>query len=129
MIRRPPRSTLFPYTTLFRSPLRAALQLPSLIATELERQHAFSAAALAEGELFAMTEYLATLAGPPPTGAKADAFYRRLAQFSGLPLETVVKTRGFIRDVYLKNLRAGQDQVVSRYDASFAAPDPYPEAD
>src|SRR3712207_7314106 len=24
MIRRPPRSTLFPYTTLFRSPLRAA---------------------------------------------------------------------------------------------------------
>src|SRR5256886_5368027 len=25
MIRRPPRSTLFPYTTLFRSPLRALL--------------------------------------------------------------------------------------------------------
>src|SRR2546430_14169620 len=25
MIRRPPRSTLFPYTTLFRSPLRCAL--------------------------------------------------------------------------------------------------------
>src|SRR3989454_1900077 len=27
MIRRPPRSTLFPYTTLFRSSLREALQL------------------------------------------------------------------------------------------------------
>src|SRR2546430_14465281 len=27
MIRRPPRSTLFPYTTLFRSPAHAALQL------------------------------------------------------------------------------------------------------
>src|SRR3989454_8056969 len=27
MIRRPPRSTLFPYTTLFRSPLRLALGL------------------------------------------------------------------------------------------------------
>src|SRR2546422_8499057 len=26
MIRRPPRSTLFPYTTLFRSPLREALK-------------------------------------------------------------------------------------------------------
>src|SRR3712207_8841333 len=26
MIRRPPRSTLFPYTTLFRSPVHAALQ-------------------------------------------------------------------------------------------------------
>jgi carboxypeptidase C (cathepsin A) len=40
----------------------------------------------------------------------------------------VVKTRGFIRDVYLKSLRAGQDRVVSRYDASFATPDPYPES-
>src|SRR2546427_7952669 len=29
MIRRPPRSTLFPYTTLFRSPLRGA-RLPRL---------------------------------------------------------------------------------------------------
>jgi carboxypeptidase C (cathepsin A) len=111
-----------------RYALGAALQLPSLIATELERRHAFTAAALAEGEHFAMTEYLTTLAGPPPTGDKADAFYRRLAQLSGLPVETVAKTRGFIRDVYLKDLRGGQDQVVSRYDASFAMPDPYPEA-
>src|SRR5689334_23795331 len=29
MIRRPPRSTLFPYTTLFRSMLDAAAQVPS----------------------------------------------------------------------------------------------------
>src|SRR5205085_7581625 len=78
-----------------RYALGAALQLPSLIATELERRHAFSAVALAEGERFAMTEYLTTLAGPPPTGEKADAFYRRLAQLSGLPVETVAKTRGF----------------------------------
>src|SRR2546425_8733000 len=28
MIRRPPRSTLFPYTTLFRSPLRGAQHSP-----------------------------------------------------------------------------------------------------
>src|SRR5205814_11754 len=111
-----------------RYALGAALQLPSLIATELERRHAFSASALAEGERFAMTEYLTTLAGPPPSGQKADAFYRRLAELSGLPVETVAKTRGFIRDVYLKNLRGSQDQVVSRYDASFATPDPYPEA-
>jgi carboxypeptidase C (cathepsin A) len=110
-----------------RYALGAALQLPSLIATELERRHAFSPAALADGERFALTEYLATLAGPPPTGERANAFYGRLAQLSGLPVDTVAKTRGFIRDVYLKNLRAGQDQVVSRYDASFATPDPYPE--
>src|SRR2546430_9976826 len=34
MIRRPPRSTLFPYTTLFRSPImlhKAPLQLPSMV--------------------------------------------------------------------------------------------------
>src|SRR5256885_3877830 len=30
MIRRPPRSTLFPYTTLFRSPLGSTYQLCSL---------------------------------------------------------------------------------------------------
>src|SRR3990167_8385349 len=29
MIRRPPRSTLFPYTTLFRSPMRRTMTLPS----------------------------------------------------------------------------------------------------
>jgi carboxypeptidase C (cathepsin A) len=111
-----------------RYALGAALQLPSLIAAELERRHAFTPAALAEGERFAMNEYLTTLAGPPPTGEKADAFYARLAQLSGLPVETVTKTRGFIRDVYLKQLRGAQDQVVSRYDAGFATPDPYPEA-
>src|SRR5256885_3829397 len=42
MIRRPPRSTLFPYTTLFRSPHRAEhaelpLQLPVLVGQLIER--------------------------------------------------------------------------------------------
>src|SRR5256885_7505115 len=31
MIRRPPRSTLFPYTTLFRSPTRARAHAPRLL--------------------------------------------------------------------------------------------------
>src|SRR3712207_9460264 len=34
MIRRPPRSTLFPYTTLFRSPLRVRIALHSGAAEE-----------------------------------------------------------------------------------------------
>src|SRR5438270_2998685 len=42
MIRRPPRSTLFPYTTLFRS-------VPALVAVALEC--AFDAAAVAHGRL------------------------------------------------------------------------------
>src|SRR5260370_17709215 len=36
MIRRPPRSTLFPYTTLFRSRQGASQQPPSLKAASLE---------------------------------------------------------------------------------------------
>src|SRR5262249_57745845 len=49
-----------------RFALGAALQLPSLAAAELERQGAFSKEALAEAEHFALTDYLTTLAGPPP---------------------------------------------------------------
>src|SRR5256885_9819832 len=39
MIRRPPRSTLFPYTTLFRSPRHAQLQLHRHRADRDHRQH------------------------------------------------------------------------------------------
>src|SRR2546422_5850111 len=37
MIRRPPRSTLFPYTTLFRSPLVAAEPPAAEVAGQIER--------------------------------------------------------------------------------------------
>src|SRR2546421_1981584 len=37
MIRRPPRSTLFPYTTLFRSPLNVIAGPPAPAIPELER--------------------------------------------------------------------------------------------
>ncbi|MGI8525378.1 MAG: S10 family peptidase, partial [Pseudolabrys sp.] len=112
-----------------RYPLGAALQLPSLAAAELGRRHAFSPEALAAAEQFAMTDYLTTLAGRPPEGAAAAAFYGRVAQISGLPVELVTRQRGFIRDAYVKNLRAGDGAVVSPYDAGFASPDPYPESD
>jgi carboxypeptidase C (cathepsin A) len=111
-----------------RFALGAALELPSLIASELERTHSFSAEALAAGERFAMTDYLITLAGPAPTGEKAEAFYGRVAQLTGLPIETVRRTRGFVRGEYVKNLRVEERQVVSHYDVTFAAPDPAPES-
>jgi carboxypeptidase C (cathepsin A) len=72
-----------------------------------------------------MTEYLTTLAGAPPQGERARAFYARVAEVSGLPLEVVTKTRGFVTKVSVKDLRPGK--VVSRYDVSFAVDDPYPE--
>ena len=111
-----------------RFALGAALQLPSLIATELERSGTFSKEALARAEHFALTEYLTTLAGPQPSGDAAKAFYARVAQMTGLPEEVVARSRGFIRDAYVKNLRAGEHKIVSHYDATFATDDPYPES-
>jgi carboxypeptidase C (cathepsin A) len=112
-----------------RFPLGAALHLPSLAATELERKGTFSKEALAAAEKFALTEYLTTLAGPPPKGEAARDFYKRVAEVSGLSESVIAKSRGFIRDAYLKNLRAAEGKIVSRYDATFAVTDPYPESE
>jgi carboxypeptidase C (cathepsin A) len=110
-----------------RFALGAALQLPSLAAAELERKGTFSKEALAEAERFALTDYLTTLAGPRPKGDAAHDFYARVAQITGLPEDVVTNSRGFIRDAYVKRLRSAEGKIVSRYDATFAVPDPFPE--
>ena len=112
-----------------RFALGAALQLPSLAAAELERRKALTKEAMDAAERFAMTEYLTILAGPAPKGEAARAFYARVAQMTGIPLDAVTKSRGFIRDNYVKQARGAEGDVVSPYDASFAAPDPFPESD
>jgi carboxypeptidase C (cathepsin A) len=109
------------------SALHAALKLPSLAAAELERKHAFSAEALAAAEKFAVTDYLVMLTGAPPQGAPGDTFYQKVAQITGLPFDVVKKARGFIADDFIKSLRAGDGKIVSRYDATFAVDDPFPE--
>jgi carboxypeptidase C (cathepsin A) len=111
-----------------RLALGAALQLPSLAATEMERKGTFSKEALAEAEHFALTEYLPALAGPPLQGDAAKSFYARVAQMTGLSADVVAQSRGFIGDAYVKNLHAGDHKVVSHYDASFASDDPYPDS-
>jgi carboxypeptidase C (cathepsin A) len=110
-----------------RFPLGAALHLPSLAAAELERKGKFSREALAEAERFALSDYLTTLAGPPLQGDAAQKFYGRVAQITGVPQDIVAQSRGFIRDSYLKHLRSDEGKVVSRYDATFAVADPFPE--
>src|SRR3712207_7225023 len=50
MIRRPPRSTLFPYTTLFRSPDAAAAVCPFFPAPFVHRHWARTHAPLTPGE-------------------------------------------------------------------------------
>jgi carboxypeptidase C (cathepsin A) len=112
-----------------RFPLAAALRLPSLVAAELERKGNFSTGALAQAEHFALTDYLSALAGPPLQGDAAHAFYARVAQMTGLPEDVVARERGFIRDDYIKSLRAGDHKIVSQYDATFAVDDPNPESE
>jgi carboxypeptidase C (cathepsin A) len=111
-----------------RFALGAALQLPSLAAAELEREGAFNKDALAEAEHFALTDYLTTLAGPPPQGEAARRFYARVAKMTGLPVEAVTQSGGFIRDAYVKNIESGSHKIVSHYDATFASDDPYPNS-
>jgi carboxypeptidase C (cathepsin A) len=103
-----------------RFALGAALQLPSLAASELERKGMFSKERLAEAERFAINEYLPMLAGRPPEGEAGKTFYAKVAEMSGLPLDVVTKSRGFIRDAYVKNLRSAERKIVSRYDATYA---------
>jgi len=112
-----------------RLALGAALQLPSLAAAELERRNVFSLQDVQAAERFALNDYLTTLAGPAPSGPSADAFYGRVAEMTGLPLDVVRKRRGFIRDAYIKHLRGSDHALVSRYDVTLAAPDPDPESD
>jgi carboxypeptidase C (cathepsin A) len=108
--------------------LGAALHFPSLVAAELDRTKSFTPEKLAEAERFALTDYLAGLAGAKPSGDKAKALYGRIAELTGLPIEEVAKTRGWVRNAYLNHLRA-KGVTVSSYDANFAIPDPYPESD
>jgi carboxypeptidase C (cathepsin A) len=110
-----------------QSALHAALQLPSLAAAELERRHAFSPDALSAAEKFAMSDYLTTLAGPPPKGESAISFYDRVARISGLPVDAVTQARGFAANAYVKTLRSAENKIVSHYDAAFAVDDPHPE--
>jgi carboxypeptidase C (cathepsin A) len=48
---------------------------------------------------------------------------------TGLPEDVVARTRGFIRDAYVKNLRSSEHKIVSHYDATFAVDDPNPESE
>lgn len=107
-------------------PLSAALQLPSLAAAELEQKNAFTPDRLIEVERFAMHDYLTSLAGPFPTGPAADSLYNRVAALTGISKEAIARTRGFIGDIYAKQM-AGESRIVSPYDASYAVPDAYPE--
>src|SRR3712207_7603293 len=66
MIRRPPRSTLFPYTTLFRSLVEQAvhvLDLARVLAGEVTEVHAAATGTVPEGDVDAATAAVLRFAG------------------------------------------------------------------
>lgn len=114
-----------------KSALGAALRLPALAASALDRDGGFTPEKLDEAERFARTDYLTALAGPPLRGEAAQQFYAKVADLTGLPEETVARTRGFIGDAYAKQkAKDGTDGsgVASGYDAAVLAPDPFPDS-
>jgi carboxypeptidase C (cathepsin A) len=111
-----------------RFALDAALRFPAYVAAELERRNAFSAQAVAEAERFAMTEYLVTLAGKPPEGERARAFYEKVARMTGLSYEVVEAARGFIGEAAGKIRGEDGGRLVSIYDGRVTVADPFPEA-
>lgn len=105
-------------------PLGAALQFPSIASAEMERRRAFDPKLAAESEKFAMTDYLITLAGAPPRGADATAFYDKVSRLTGIDRAAVERSHGFVGDMLS---RTNNGEIASPYDASYSVPDPYPE--
>src|SRR6266536_3957919 len=90
MIRRPPRSTLFPYTTLFRSALAAGRRAPDCRAACRARR-AGRGARDREGTLVshAFLQRCACGGTPGPDGECAACKAKRLAQAPSLVGETL----------------------------------------
>src|SRR2546429_6744470 len=81
MIRRPPRSTLFPYTTLFRSIIQNTTRLCPLVAVQPIYIHPYAVAKLVAsfGHMYGRRIYLNMVAG----GFKKDRKSTRLNSSHG----------------------------------------------
>jgi len=102
-----------------------ALRLPSYAAVTLEAKEPLAPQMLKDAEHFAMTDYLVGLAAGQQ--AVPERFYARIAELTSLDEATVARWGGRIPpEAYAKALRRGDGQIVSRYDGSVSAPDPYP---
>jgi hypothetical protein len=92
---------------------------PTLVATELERTKKFTPAAMAEGRALCNERIPADAGGAASrAGDKAKAFYGTCRRMTGLPVDVVAKSRGWIRNAYCSSLREN-GQSVSSYDATF----------
>src|SRR2546430_15252992 len=68
MIRRPPRSTLFPYTTLFRSPVRRFREDVAVVLERSLREAAHDGIVVHDQDARAGCDGAGGRRGPPPAG-------------------------------------------------------------
>jgi carboxypeptidase C (cathepsin A) len=103
-----------------------AFGLPTLAAASLARAGKFSPQAVDDAYAYAIGPYLSTIAGTPPTGAAATAFYTKVADISGLPLWVARKERGLLQpDAH--DVRSLNGRLYSLYELSLSIADPAPE--
>ena len=111
------------------SPLRWAVQLPSLVATRLEREGRLSRPALLETEAYAAGDYLADLLKGPRDKAAVQRIVERVAALTGLERALVERLGGKIdTTTFLREIGCDRQMVASPYDAAVSALDPEPDA-
>jgi carboxypeptidase C (cathepsin A) len=107
-------------------PLTYAFWLPTLAAAALERQHKLTPEAADAAYAYATGPYVATLTGEPPTGDAARAFYRKVAEISGVPEAVVAKQRGMLQpDSH--DVKSQDGRLYSIYEMSLSIADPAPD--
>ncbi len=107
-------------------PFSNAILLPSLAASQMERDHALTPKAIDDAYHYAFGPYLSTLAGPFLAGDAAQAFYGRIATMTGIPEAVVAKERAEI-DPSAHDVRSRDGRLYSLYDFTQSIADPFPE--
>ena len=108
------------------NPIGNAILLPSLAASQLERDGKLTPQAVDDAYGYAFGPYLSTLAGPPLDGDAAKGFYGKVATMTGLPEAVVAKERAQI-DPQAHDVRSRDGRLYSLYDGTVSIADPFPE--
>ena len=100
-----------------------ALQLPSYAATAAAFADGSPPERAAAAERFALTDYIAGLAGLAGVPAEDDPFIARTAALIGLPADIVRRERGRVSSrTFARELRRREGQVLSLYDGTVTRP-------
>src|SRR2546426_12417245 len=102
MIRRPPRSTLFPYTTLFRSRADLAQQDVLILVVEEDRQ-----VREVLRQIFELAGYKCLLTGDGKEGLKAFRESRPSLVIADLGMPMMVRVGKWVHGVWVRDARIG----------------------